>query len=321
MVLWGRKRSSAWGRLSVGRTLLVFLIFTGSLLSAERIRVVTWNIENYLTMNRVIESGWRPDYPKRESAKAALRRVVGALEADVLALQEVGSEPFLFELQRDLQMEGLDYPYAFLMKGADEVRHTAVLSKLKPVEAGHHAGLTFPYQGRRVPLKRGLLEVCFETEGVRWVLFNLHLKSNFTNYPEDPQSADRRTGEARVARDFIRNQFEGDSVPYLIAGDLNDTTRSAPVRHFLRAGDQTLAHMLDARDGEGRRWTHRWRAQDVYSRFDYLMASPAMLPYVSEAGAWIADGEDVLEASDHRPVVVDLEFPFEGGGLEAETTQ
>ncbi len=293
---------------------------SGPVLFAERTRVVTWNIENYLVMHRVIKSGWSPDYPKGEPEKAALRRVLQALDADVVALQEIGSAPFLLELQRDLQREGLDYPHAILMTGADEVRHTAVLSKLAPVEIGRHADLTFPYRGERLPLKRGLLEIRFETKGVHWALFNLHLKSQFTNYPDDPQSAARRTGEARVARDFIRRRLEGEAIPYVIAGDLNDTTGSAPVRHFLSVGDQVLAHVLDASDGDGQRWTHRWRAQDVYSRFDYLIVSPAMLPYVSEAGAWIAGGEEVLGASDHRPVVVDLEFGVDADGLPGVLT-
>ncbi len=280
--------------------------------SAEtiRLRVATWNVENYLVMNRIIDGRWRPDYPKPETEKAALRRVIAALDADILALQEMGTEPFLRELQRDLAREGLDYPHALLMEGDDPVRHVAVLSRVPPVHAEGHADLDFPYLQGRIPMKRGLQEVHFETAGVRWILFNIHLKSRFTDYREDPRSHWRRTSEARVARDSIRRRHGESGTAYMVIGDFNDTTRSAPVRRFLTVGDRTLAFMLDATDRNGQRWTHHWAREDVYSRVDYILVSPALLPHVEGGRAWIFDHPDTAAASDHRPVVTELVFPL-----------
>ena len=94
-------------------------------------------------------------------------------------------------------------------------------------------------------MKRGMQEVHFETAGVRWILFNIHLKSRYTDYREDPRSYWRRTAEARVARDSIRGRHGESGTAYMVLGDFNDTTRSAPVRRFLTVGDRTLTVMLD----------------------------------------------------------------------------
>lgn len=285
-----------------------------------RLRVATWNVENYLVMNRIIDGRWRPDYPKPESEKAALRRVLADLDADILALQEMGSAPFLRELQRDLRLEGLDYPHALLMQGDDLVRHVAVLSRVPPVHVEGHADLDFPYLHGRIPMKRGLQEVHFETAGVRWILFNVHLKSRHTDYRDDPRSHWRRTAEARVARDAIRRRHGESGTAYMVLGDFNDSTRGAPLRRFLTVGGRTLTVMLDATDRNGRRWTHHWAREDVYSRADYILVSPALLPHVVEGRAWIFDHDDALAASDHRPVVTEIVFPlpFGDGGETAQ---
>ena len=42
---------------------------------AETLTIATYNIENYGPANRMTEAGYRKDYPKPESEKAALRSV------------------------------------------------------------------------------------------------------------------------------------------------------------------------------------------------------------------------------------------------------
>ena len=58
-----------------------------SLLAAvrgETLTIATYNVENYVSANRVTEAGYRQDYPKPESEKKALRMVIRGLNADVL---------------------------------------------------------------------------------------------------------------------------------------------------------------------------------------------------------------------------------------------
>ena len=128
----------------------------------ESIRVATYNLNNYLVMDRHVGAVWRPSYPKPEAEKAIIREVIKQSLPDVLAVQEMGALPFLEELRADLAQDGVHYPYAIHMQGADEVRHVAVLSKLPPVEVVKHQDLDFKYQDRRELVKRGMLELTFE---------------------------------------------------------------------------------------------------------------------------------------------------------------
>jgi endonuclease/exonuclease/phosphatase family metal-dependent hydrolase len=278
-------------------------------LRAETLTVATYNVENYVATNRVMEAGYRQDYPKPEAAKRALRAVIRALDADVLALQEMGPRPYLDELRRDLRAEGLDYPYAALAEGADRDRHIAVLSKRPFKAARTHAGLDFPYFAGREKVKRGLLEIVLGTEAGDVTLWAVHLKSRFTDRPDDPQSAQRRLGEARAVRDFVLQRFPDPSrAKFLIAGDCNDSPASKPLQALTQRGKTTVARMLAAADARGETWTHCYRKEESYSRVDFALVSPALLPAVAGGAARIYDGPEVREASDHRPVVVRLEL-------------
>lgn len=86
---------------------------------AESLTVATYNIENYGPADRMTDAGFRKDYPKPEGEKRALRAVIRALNADILVLQEMGGQPYLDELRRDLKSEGLDYPHAALATAAE----------------------------------------------------------------------------------------------------------------------------------------------------------------------------------------------------------
>ena len=51
------------------------LLFISSL-GAEKIRVASYNFENYLVMDRMVRGKWRPNYPKPSKEKRALRTLV-----------------------------------------------------------------------------------------------------------------------------------------------------------------------------------------------------------------------------------------------------
>ncbi len=278
---------------------------------AEVVRIATYNVENYLVMDRWVDeqNRWRPDYPKPESEKAAVRRVIRAVAPDVIALQEMGAPPFLKELQRDLRREGLDYPYGYVLEAYDEVRHVAVLSRLPFRGVVAHTDPDFPYFGERKPIKRGLLEVGFETAGEPWTLFTGHLKSKWTERDDDPQAERRRVGEATAARNRILERVVPDAGDlFVIAGDLNDTRDTPAVRRFLRRGDVTISVPVDAADSRGHLWTQHWERQHLYSRIDYILTSPGMRERLVPGAFGVYDGPDYRIASDHRLVWADLRF-------------
>ncbi len=311
-----RRPSSSRNPVRFVVALCLFVLAAAGPAGAETIRVATYNVENYLVMDRWVEKQerWRPAYPKPEREKTALREVIHAVAPDVLALQEMGPPPFLEELRRDLRREGLDYPYAHVLEAEDEARHVAVLSRLPFREVVGHVDPDFPYFGERTRIKRGLLEVRFETSGRPWSLFTLHLKSKWTEREDDPQAAAKRTGEATAARNRILERVDpaaGDL--FLIAGDFNDTRDTPPLRRFFRRGDLTLSVPVEAADSRGHTWTQHWERQDLYSRIDFILASPALKERLVPEGHGVYDGPGYRTASDHRMVWAEFCFGVEEG--------
>lgn len=283
------------------------------------ILLATYNVRNYLLTDRLVptedrsKSIWRKDYPKPEFEKRALRSVIAKENPDILALQEMGSEAFLKELQRDLRVnEKVNYPYSALMQGVDEDRHVAVLSKVPFLEVVQHKDLTYKYFGNTEQLRRGLLEVKFMTNGVKWSLFNVHLKSKWTIRDDDPESAIMREAEATAVRNQLKKLYPtSENYPFLLVGDFNDTPNTKPIARILNSGKTELAWYIYSTDARGRVWTHYWRRGGSYTQVDYIFASVAMLgklPNGKSTRGRIEDSEETLIASDHRMVLVELPF-------------
>ena len=125
---------------------------------SETIRIASLNVENYLVLDRSIKGKWRPNYPKPEKEKRALRSIIRQVNPDILLLQEMGDLPFLNELWMDLNVtQGPGYKYADWMEGSyeEEERHLAVFSKIPFSSIEHHRNLTFNYFDEETKPSRG----------------------------------------------------------------------------------------------------------------------------------------------------------------------
>jgi endonuclease/exonuclease/phosphatase family metal-dependent hydrolase len=270
---------------------------------AQALTIATYNVENYLVADRMVEGVFRKEYPKPEAEKAALRKVIGAIVPDVLAIQEMGKKPFLEELRADLKSEGHDYPFGEVLEAGDEDRHVAFLSKQAPRSVKRHASVAVSYKGKKDIVKRGVLEVTFATEHGDLTVFIVHLKSRRTEDESDPEGAAQRGAEAEAVRDLALARFpdQGKAL-FLICGDFNDTRNSRAVRAIAKRGNTDVAEILRAGDTRGETWTHFYRLEDTYSRIDYMAVSSALKPLVAGGRARIHDGAGSDEASDHRAV-------------------
>lgn len=268
--------------------------------------VMTWNVENYVAEDRMVDGEYRNDFPKPEAAKQALRAAIREANPDLLALQEMGPAPYLEELRRDLAGEGADYPYHAITDGPDPKRHVAVLSRVPLREVTAHAEVPSRGAGGAPNLvRRGVLEATVALGAGTVTVFVVHLKSRHTNDPADPNSAAQRQGEAEAVRDLVLRRFPRPAESaFLLVGDCNDAPRSRPVQALLRRGQTVLAELSPARDADGDGWTHHYRKEDVFSRVDYILVSPALRPGVAKM--WVHDSPAVRAASDHRPVLVRL---------------
>ncbi len=293
----------------LGTLLLCVFAFPGKSARAETLTLATYNIENYGPANRMTEAGYRKDYPKPEAEKRALRTAILGLGAEVLVLQEMGPRPYLDELRRDLKSEGCEYPFAELAAASDADRHLAILSK-RPLRAvTTHTDLSFTYFKGKETVKRGLLEATVATAAGDVTIFVVHLKSRFTDRPDDPTSAVRRAAEATAVRDRVLQRFPTPAeARFVILGDCNDSRTSKAVGFLQKRGKTEIAKLLPAADSRGELWTHAYRREESYSRVDQIFVSPGLLPLVADGSARIYDGEGVRDGSDHRPVIVTLVF-------------
>ncbi len=310
------------GRILAGLFLLGALFWApGGLLraAAETLVVATYNVQNYtITDRRGGPGGFRPDYPKPEAEKAALRAVIRGLGADVIALQEIGGAPFLAELRRDLASEGVFYPFGEAMLAADEVRGLAVLSRVPLGAVTAHRDLTGRRRGGEEPLpvRRGLLQVEVPRPEGPITLFVVHLKSRLAIDRDDPQAEDQRVAEAHAVRNRVLELFPDPAAArFLIMGDFNDLPGSRALRGVETRGRTRLGRWVDTADERGHRWTHAFTGRGLYSRFDHVLVSTGLEGAVTRG--WIADGPEVALASDHRPVAVELRLAGAGPGAGA----
>jgi len=292
------------------RLSFLFLFFSYSL-GGENVRVATYNVRNYLSMDRLAGGRWKENYPKPEIECSMVRKTIQRVDPDVLALQEMGEERYLIDLWADLNASGIGgYSYSYWTRGTEEEkRHLALLSRIPIKKSRSHLNLEFSYFGEKLNPRRGLMEVDFETNGKNWRLFNLHLKSKWTERKDDPQASSLREKEARAIRDYIRFKYPAESNSlHLVVGDFNDFKNSAPLRRFFTVNKKTLHHVLPCQDTMGYFWTHYYKKQDSYDRLDYMFASPAMLTNFVVGSARIADSFRFFEGSDHRMIYADFEF-------------
>ena len=290
------------------------LVFVGhlSLESSEVVRVASFNLQNYLSCERIVDGEWRPDYPKPEVEKKAVRFSIRSVNPDILALQEIGDYRYLLELWTDLNNTGGPYyKHAIWMptEEDDEVRHLAYFCKFEPDSVKKHTNISFKYFDGLEKSGRGLLEISFKLNDAKFTLFNLHLKSMWTERSYDPLAKIRREKEARSMRDLIREKFPPESNPrYLVLGDFNDHKNSAPLSRFLSVNKTILTNIVPCVDSRGHKWTHYFKKQDSYSRIDYLLTSPAMFSRFVPNSGWIMDDKRSDIASDHRLIYADFTF-------------
>lgn len=274
-----------------------------SAIGAEELVVATYNVRNYLSMDRVAVGRYRKDFPKPASETAVVRETIRAVAPDFIALQEIGSAGHLKELQTDLKNEGLAYRHSALLEAADPDRRLAALWNIdQPYRVLRHDDLEIRYFGGIVQVSRGLLEVEFADDVGKWSVFIVHLKSKYTNRDDDIQSLRRRTLEARAARDRILQRYPDPAKSrFLVVGDFNDTLGSAPMRAFWNRGDLKICQDVLCKDERGEIWTHYYKKEGTYSKVDYILRSTGFRALGSAEGV-IHDRKNAYWGSDHRLV-------------------
>ncbi len=302
-----------------------------------KIRIATFNAENLFVrfkfkkeytkeeLANLIKDGWLVDKTKFAGLSGGDRKLtalaVKAIKADVLALQEIESMDTLKKFVSDyLPREG--YDYKVLIDGNDQrLIDVALLSKLPIASIQTH-------QFDRTPNKRGFVfsRDCLEvhikvSQNTILPVFVNHFKSMVGGREETMQ---RRKLQAQRVTEILTGRFgnkPGESA-WVVLGDLNDYMPSEGLEPML--GQPWLENVLN-RLPEEERWTHFYSKEKEYKQLDYILlsksmaaADPTALPEIERRGMPLRAerykgkrfpgvGKDHPKASDHCPVVIELE--------------
>jgi endonuclease/exonuclease/phosphatase family metal-dependent hydrolase len=259
------------------------------------------------------------------AGQQALATRIAAINADVLAVQEVENLDALRRFNRDVLAQ--PYPFEILIEGNDpRFIDVGVLSRLPVASITSHRFEVHPADPSTPIFGRDLLELDV-LNGNRdrrlFTLFVTHLKSKLVPFDDlDPVATEatnnaRRTRQAETIARVVAARTRPDT-RYVIAGDLNDSPDAATLQPMVTGLDliDGLANVTESRpppaatpenSPTSARWTNRHavaKAPDRFELFDQIWLSHALDGHVAHAEierriAWSASAAGV--GSDHDP--------------------
>jgi endonuclease/exonuclease/phosphatase family metal-dependent hydrolase len=289
------------------------------------LRVSTWNVLDLFAPLPTDDA--RARYARKVNGLAEKLR---AIDADVIGLQEVGTEEALAPLLESLVDRGY---VAHLGTPDDRGIRCALLSRLPIIAAVTHTADHLPFPalaagdpppfGQRIPLRRGVPHVAIATPLGPVHFLVAHLKSSRAMLIGEVASARARgegiarslvwrSAEALFIRgvcDEIRAQSPGIAV--VAMGDFNDVESSAPLSILASEGDDRLVSAT-ARVPLPKRFTSRHGGER--RQIDHVLVTPELATHITGALAWNEGLVDPTErgvriedlVSDHAPLVVDF---------------
>lgn len=267
------------------------------------LRVMAYNVENWLTMDRYIDNKPVKQAPKPEHERGNVVRIIANQKPDVLGVCEIGEASDLAEIQESLETAGWKMAHSHYTGGSDEVRHLGLLSRFPITSTGKPAETEFKLQGRTYSINRGILDATVEARGKSYRFLGVHLKSK-REVPEFDQE-EMRVSEARLLRRHVDSILgENPEARLVVYGDFNDTRPTSTVKTI--TGSYNSPGYLTAvpfKDSRGDAWTHYWRPHDIYSRIDFLMVSRSLRQELDFKASYIVDDPHWFEASDHRALL------------------
>jgi endonuclease/exonuclease/phosphatase family metal-dependent hydrolase len=165
-------------------------------------------------------------------------------------------------------------------------------------------------------------------DGKLLVVYNVHLKSKVSSDPDDPESNERRSREARYVRRLIEynvcEEKTAEKIPASVRARMPSRMEFAPPELFLLLGDfndvpaskplaslevESFARSLPARNDTGGILTFFNPQRGYFHTFDRIFASPEIFKkYYVPSSAKIAEFPWSQTASDHRLVYADFDF-------------
>jgi endonuclease/exonuclease/phosphatase family metal-dependent hydrolase len=271
--------------------------------ASSGLRFITYNVENWLTMDRYVDRQSLKGAPKPDSEKRAVVQILSRHQPDVVGLCEIGSREDLADLQSSLKAGGLDLPHVHFAGGSDPVRHLGLLSRFAISSTATPASLDYQLNGSKYSMNRGILDATIQARGKAYRFLGVHLKSQ--REVEEGDQEKMRQHEAHLLRNHVDAILQADAKARLIVyGDFNDAWGTPAVKTIIGSyNDPGYLTAIRARDRAGVHWTHYWEIRDIYSRFDFITVSQSLKRDVDFDQCRILDDPEWKDASDHRPVL------------------
>ncbi|WP_055525257.1 endonuclease/exonuclease/phosphatase family protein [Streptomyces graminilatus] len=309
------------------------------------LRLASFNVENLFARWRFKDGvnpadantrGWIVDQTHfvelGQDDKAITGAALQAIDADVLALQEVENVDTLKHF-RDRYLGGrAKYPYIAGVDGNDpRLIDVAVLSKLPITHIRSYQHFLEPSSPTTPLFSRDCLEVDVEV-GVgasksTLTLYVNHFKSMIGGRS---QTRPKREQQAAKVMEIVTERFGSSpgGSPFVVLGDLNDYMQTdadgSPGISALVDWDQV--ENVVARLPVDDQWTHFFASGNEYRQLDYILPSASLasataaVPEIFRQGVPLRAvkytgprlpgvGLDNPKASDHCPVVLQLEIP------------
>ncbi len=242
---------------------------------SNRLRLMTWNVKDYITLGD-------------RGGLAAIASEIARHDPDILALQDARALARIRESNDNVRA-------MFANRQTYSFGQYVVVSRF-PLRDCTHGEITFREQAHSYVS-------CTVTVGtLTFDLFNVHLitpRFGLSATREDPLGgigqwtqnvSDRMTQASRLATDLrLRAR------PVIVAGDLNAPDSSLVVRTLLETGLRDA--FASAGHGFGYTWGHSLRFRRSFLRIDHILVGPAFGVANSFTGG---------TSSAHRPVIADL---------------
>jgi len=303
-----------------------------------KIRIGTFNVENLFARykfksnidpEKAVLDGWKADQRRfsiyDEKSKKITAKAIKALNAHILAFQEVENLDTLKRFRNDYLGGRKAYPYVVAIDGNDpRLIDVAVMSKYPLIDIQTYQHLWVP-SWKYYLFSRDCLEVDVQLPGNKIItLYVNHFKSMMGGRAK---TRFKRKKQAKTVKEIIINRFgpnAGDH-PFIVLGDFNDyleeDSQGKTGIDDLVLWDQ-VENVVD-RLPQDERWTHYYKRKRLYRQLDYILLSKSLAdtnanpPYIERRGLpKRADkysgprfpnvGKNKPKASDHCPLVMEL---------------
>lgn len=304
------------------------------------IRVATFNVENLFARwkfkadidpDEANQRGWIVEEQNFEEVgeenKVITGKAVKELKADVLGLQEVESVDTLKHFRTDYLDGFSSYPHVDGIDGNDpRLIDVMVLSKLPVTHVRTYQYLRSPTASSQPLFSRDCLEATVEVApGETLTLFVNHFKSMIRTRKE---TREKRQQQAAGVKKIIEERFGPNpgNERFIVLGDFNDYLEKDDQGETgvdeLVSWDQ-VENVIERRPADDR-WTHFYAHGKDYKQLDYMLLSKSLAeaspgePTIMRKGCpkrattysgprFDGVGEDNPKASDHCPVVMEVE--------------